>query len=422
MNAGGGMLKAGLITAGLTLACSGAESDDGFGADDIGSLQLALTQVPADAKCIRLTSDAAGRRTTLSATLTPGAAAFSTTFAGLPVGSMTLWADIFNVACSSVTVTSVATWISPPVQAMTASASTPNITLVVQRPSGLAVGVDFCTTTPCATCNPGFHSCAGECVSNSSVLSCGSSCAPCATPANGKATCSGTSCGVSCNPGFHACGSSCRADTDAQSCGSACVSCSQPNATAVCSGGVCANVCVGSAYSCPGAAPGKPACARWNFESTTTEGFSVVEAPAGANVTVTGALSTSNVRAVLGSRSLAIPIRMVAGGNTEAAITVKPCPGGQPVSAPGKTLQFKAFFQPAAGTACSVANEMYVQLMDGSNILFAGADISASCNAWTEFSMLLQPFAAPSVTEIQLVFRAFTNWTGTVFVDDFRFE
>jgi hypothetical protein len=36
--------------------------------------------------------------------------------------------------------------------------------------------------------------------------------------------------------------------------------------------------------------------------------------------------------------------------------------------------------------------------------------------------MLLQPFAAPSVTEIQLVFRAFTNWTGTVFVDDFRFE
>ncbi|MHB8879584.1 MAG: RCC1 domain-containing protein, partial [Myxococcaceae bacterium] len=73
-----------------------------------------------------------------------------------------------------------------------------------------ANGVATCDGTSCGfTCNTGYHACSGACVSNSSVSSCGASCTPCPVPANGTATCDGTSCGITCPSGFAACGSRC---------------------------------------------------------------------------------------------------------------------------------------------------------------------------------------------------------------------
>ena len=48
-------------------------------------------------------------------------------------------------------------------------------------------------------CADGYHLCDNTCVSNDSVDSCGSSCAPCPTDPNGTATCDGTSCGIDCD-------------------------------------------------------------------------------------------------------------------------------------------------------------------------------------------------------------------------------
>ncbi len=45
-------------------------------------------------------------------------------------------------------------------------------------------------------CSDGFHSCGGLCVSNNSVLTCGSSCAACPVPTIGNASCDGSACGV----------------------------------------------------------------------------------------------------------------------------------------------------------------------------------------------------------------------------------
>ncbi|HXJ22706.1 MAG TPA: hypothetical protein VMT03_20985 [Polyangia bacterium] len=48
-------------------------------------------------------------------------------------------------------------------------------------------------------CDPATqHACAGVCVSNSSIATCGSRCDACTPPAGGTATCDGTSCGFTC--------------------------------------------------------------------------------------------------------------------------------------------------------------------------------------------------------------------------------
>jgi len=61
------------------------------------------------------------------------------------------------------------------------------------------------------TCDASTHKCGNACVSDDSVQSCGTSCTACPVPANGSATCNGTSCGLACNAGFTLQGSTCLA-------------------------------------------------------------------------------------------------------------------------------------------------------------------------------------------------------------------
>jgi len=162
------------------VACVGPNPATGSSEEPVGMVALALTNVPTDARCLRLSSDVAGRRTALLANLTPGAASFNTIFGGLPIGSQSVWADIFNTACTSVTSATVATWISDPVAVVTTTTGMPNITLIVRRPGSVGVGVDFCTTSPCNSCSAGSQLCNGTCVVLSSNANncgtCGHSC------------------------------------------------------------------------------------------------------------------------------------------------------------------------------------------------------------------------------------------------------
>lgn len=95
------------------------------------------------------------------------------------------------------------------------------------------------------SCNTNFHACGGACASNSAPATCGTSCTPCATPANGSATCNGTSCGIACNTGFHACGSTCVSDTAVATCGTRCTTCpaGPANSTPACTSGSCDFTC-----------------------------------------------------------------------------------------------------------------------------------------------------------------------------------
>ncbi|HEY0880350.1 MAG TPA: hypothetical protein VGD87_02410, partial [Archangium sp.] len=133
-------------------------------------------------------------------------------------------------------------------------------------------------------CNPGFHRCGTVCLSNTSVDSCGASCAACTapanatrsctngacgftcdagrrlcggtcaactTPANATPACSGTSCDFACNAGYHRCGNQCLPDDSTASCGTRCDACpSDPNGTALCSNGTCYLTCGNGTLKC----------------------------------------------------------------------------------------------------------------------------------------------------------------------------
>jgi hypothetical protein len=135
-------------------------------------------------------------------------------------------------------------------------------------------GQPACVTFQCtAKCNPGEHACSGVCTTNSSVATCGASCAPCPTPTNGTATCDGTECGAACTAGYHACGGVCGADTSPTSCGTSCTPCPAPaNGYATCDGTSCGVACLTGYHLCGGV------CA--SDTSVTACGASCVTCPA----------------------------------------------------------------------------------------------------------------------------------------------
>jgi hypothetical protein len=130
-----------------------------------------------------------------------------------------------------------------------------------------ANGMASCDGTSCGvTCSSGFHLCGGGCVSNGSVASCGSRCTPCPEPDSGYATCSGNACGVACDSGFHACGAECVENTSILHCGSSCTPCTVPlNGNATCTAGQCGVTCDGGYQPCGDECvpTGQPCTAAW---------------------------------------------------------------------------------------------------------------------------------------------------------------
>jgi hypothetical protein len=116
-------------------------------------------------------------------------------------------------------------------------------------------------------CGPGTHVCAGKCLADDSIESCGSSCQPCPSITGGTPTCDGKRCGVkcpdgqkpcddrcigeteicprTCQPGFHDCGGVCVDNAKVTSCGIACDSCPAAPAGgyATCDGSKCDFAC-----------------------------------------------------------------------------------------------------------------------------------------------------------------------------------
>lgn len=95
-------------------------------------------------------------------------------------------------------------------------------------------------------CPVGTHDCNGLCLSNTSVNSCGSSCAACPSVEGGTPTCSQGACGIQCDPGFKRCGAGCIASSlccdDGDCAGSKCSSGKCCPATQTNCGGACVDV------------------------------------------------------------------------------------------------------------------------------------------------------------------------------------
>ena len=133
-------------------------------------------------------------------------------------------------------------------------------------------------------CQAGFHLCAGVCVDDTAPATCGTSCTPCPAPANGLASCDGTSCSVSCDPGYVACSTGCCGCGDVQSDPNNCGACGHSCGGQTCVGGVCGSVIVASHQANAYAIAADDANVYW---TTTGAASSVVQAPiAGGGATV----------------------------------------------------------------------------------------------------------------------------------------
>jgi streptogramin lyase len=118
-----------------------------------------------------------------------------------------------------------------------------------------------CTAGNCGyACGSGFHDCGnGQCASDTSPASCGTSCQPCAAPAaNGSATCAGTplACGISCSQGYNLCpGNQCvnfQSDpNNCNGCGTTCAGAGNALGVGTCANALCGIQCNGALSLCP---------------------------------------------------------------------------------------------------------------------------------------------------------------------------
>lgn len=101
--------------------------------------------------------------------------------------------------------------------------------------SGTTVTCDGtnCGLRCASTTTPNF--CNNVCVADS-LTSCGPSCQTCTPPANGTSVCTSGVCDFTCMSGFHRCGTQCVADSSVDTCGTSCNACpaGPPNTTTTC--------------------------------------------------------------------------------------------------------------------------------------------------------------------------------------------
>jgi YVTN family beta-propeller protein len=132
-----------LLAAGAAVACSPL----GGGGDHVGRVQIAITDVPADVHCLRITAAGDTRTVVVVHDVSP---AQSAVFAlnGLPVGVVTFTGEAFGGSCAAVNDTTIPDWISDPVEAAISSGQVTPVALRLHRNGRASVSVGFDDSGP----------------------------------------------------------------------------------------------------------------------------------------------------------------------------------------------------------------------------------------------------------------------------------
>jgi hypothetical protein len=134
-----------LVSAGCRVGEEGALVDS-QGGSEFGTVVLALTNVPTDVRCVRVTVTG-GQTVVRLFDVMPGQAS-NLALPGLPVGPVTVYEDAFNVACSDVTEATPATWVSEaPASVTLVPGQQASLTVTLRRASGLSITSDFADGT-----------------------------------------------------------------------------------------------------------------------------------------------------------------------------------------------------------------------------------------------------------------------------------
>ena len=123
------------------LAACGSGADSGSDNEPVGQATLQLTTVPSGAQCLQVIGAGASAFNVTSA-LTGGASSSSIGLSRLPLGSSTITANVFDVACSAIA-GAQPSWVADP-QPVTFRAGVPaNLTLTFRQQNPLVVSANF---------------------------------------------------------------------------------------------------------------------------------------------------------------------------------------------------------------------------------------------------------------------------------------
>ena len=237
-------------------ACSSAPSSY---EESTAQVSARISVVPPQVACIEL--DVAGARTVTQRFDVVSGQSPVLNMTGLPTGSVQFTGLAYPSACSAVSSTAEATWLSPPTGATLAAGTVTNIALTLYNNGEAAVTIGFVgddagaseAGTPCAS---GQVVCGGVCTSVASDPgNCGACGLACSGPANSTPSCVSGTCVLTCNAGYTNCGGSCvelgSSITNCGSCGFVCEG--AQNALTRCVSGTCTISCVAGYTSCGGA-------------------------------------------------------------------------------------------------------------------------------------------------------------------------
>ena len=160
------LTRTSVLTLGLALATLAQVSACSSAADeDLGVVRIAITQVPADVACLRIT--AVGSRTvSRTFAVSPGASSILL-MTGLPTGQVQFTGDAFAETCPNVGPASVPNWSSDPVVAQVSTNPIATVTLIMRRNGRVSVRVDFQDDQTClpvgASCSVDANCCSGRC-------------------------------------------------------------------------------------------------------------------------------------------------------------------------------------------------------------------------------------------------------------------
>src|SRR6185436_17187680 len=120
------------------LGCAVPQSSE----EPVGSIQIAITNVPGDVSCLQITVSDGLRPVVRKIDVTP-MADLTTTQSGLPVGLVSIGVDAFNVTCPAVTAASLPTWVSGTVQATLVGSVPVMLSVNMSRPGSASIGIMF---------------------------------------------------------------------------------------------------------------------------------------------------------------------------------------------------------------------------------------------------------------------------------------
>jgi len=131
-----------LLVAGWQSGCSTPNAPE-----EVGTIRVTITTVPADVACVSLSAAGATRTVVQNFDVTAGASSVLA-MGGIPTGSVVFTGRAFAAACASVAAGALPNWTSDPVTVQVTSGATADVTIVMRRSGNANVSVDFADDTP----------------------------------------------------------------------------------------------------------------------------------------------------------------------------------------------------------------------------------------------------------------------------------